>query len=85
MWHFTIVMPYQICQDTWWASFLYITNYFFDSVRLIFLLYYLLNEMDKGKKLTQYITLYSLIMMTKQLQSIAHIKRYLSKFHFFYP
>jgi hypothetical protein len=50
---------------------------------LNFLTYYLLNEIDKEKKLTQYITLYSLIMMTQQL--LAHIKRYLSKFHFFYP
>ena len=32
MWHFTIDVPNQTCKENWWASFLYITNYFFDSV-----------------------------------------------------
>jgi hypothetical protein len=57
MWHFAIVMPYQICQAYWWASFLYITNYFFDSVSLSFLvvfchrklnIYELCNLLDSG-------------------------------------
>jgi len=31
-WFFSIGLTRQNCQDCWWASFLYITNYFFKTV-----------------------------------------------------
>ena len=35
MWYFTIGLTTQNCKENWWASFLYVTNYFFEGVSSI--------------------------------------------------
>lgn len=36
MWFFAITLTVKNCQEYWWASFLYVSNYFFSGVSLIF-------------------------------------------------